>query len=63
MRASDLKTNFFEPREVSHDVTTRGILKPPEKLQPYAGGESVQDSGFDEDEFTPEEVDLEHGED
>jgi hypothetical protein len=63
MRASDLRTNFFEPRDVSHDVPAQGTHKVPEKLLPHAGGESVQDSGFDEDEFTPEQVDLEHGED
>ena len=62
MRASDLKTNFDEPSLNSNDEVRPGVHPPPETLPIFAGGETVEDSGMDADEFTPEHLEGQDGE-
>ncbi len=63
MRASDLKTNYPE--------IIPGVPAPPQKAEPspalpnFAGGESLEDAGFDEEELsidpsTSPDMDGEH---
>lgn len=59
MRASDLKTNIPDSQ-----VTTQFTLRPlpGAQLPPHVGGESVQDSGLAEDEFSSVPPDLNQSE-
>ena len=62
MRASELKSNFFSLTGASHDGPVADNHQPTQKLPPYAGGESVEDSGLSDDELTPESQEVQHGE-
>lgn len=56
MRASDLKPNFLHSITGNQPVAQDTTPSPdkPVPMPPHAGGESVEDSGFELDEFTPE---------
>lgn len=63
MRASDLQSNFLHPLKDNHQVAQAKSpsADPSAPPPPHAGGESIEESGFELDEFTPDPPNLSHG--